>query len=176
MRDRSARGRRAVDWRLALLVVLPVAAALALWLWQHDRLGDLEAAESDDRRALDAATRVTLAWASVDHRNVDEYVETVKEGSTGAFLDEFSNTEQAMRALLEENQSVQVPTIPKDGAGILEHKAGSDTATVLIAMDATVSNKSTPEPQPREYRLRVTMTEVDGEWRVSGMEFIDAQA
>jgi Mce-associated membrane protein len=155
-----------------LAVLLPVLA-LALWLWQHDRLGDLEEAQRDDRRALDAATRVTLNLGSVDHRKADEYFETVKAGLTGAFLEDFSADEEVTRALLEDNRTVQVPTILKDGAGILEHEEGSGTAKVLIAMDATVSNKSTEQPEPRQYRLRVTMTEVDGEWRVSEMVFID---
>jgi len=173
---RTSRRLGSVRWELLVAVVVPVAAALALYLWQHDRSSELESAQRDDRAAIDAATRVTLAWASVDHRNVDEYVETVKEGSTGAFLDEFTATEQAMRALFEENQPVQVPTIPKDGVGVLEHKVGSDQATVLVAMDTTVSNKTTKEPMPREYRFRVAVTEVDGEWKVSGLEFIDAQS
>jgi Mce-associated membrane protein len=177
VRDRSWRSRLAgLRWGLVLAALVPVAAALALWLWQHDRLGDLEAAEADDRRALDAATRVTLAWATIDHTKADEYIATVQDGATGTFLSEFTEAEETLRALLEDNESVQVPTIPKDGAGLLEHKEGSDTATVLVAMDASVSNKDTEEPQPRQYRLRVTMTEVDGEWLVSNMEFIDAEA
>ena len=156
-----------------LAVLLPLAA-LALWLWQHDRLGDLEEAQSDDRRALDAATRVTLAWGTIDHTKIEEYFETVEQGATGAFLKEFTGMEQTMRALLEKNQSVQVPTIPKDGAGILEHRVGSDTATVLVAMDTTVTHKNTDEPQQRQYRFRITVTEDDGAWKVSGLEFIDA--
>jgi hypothetical protein len=38
-----------------------------------------------------------------------------------------------------------------------------------------VDNTSVKQPQPREYRLQVTVTRVDGDWLVSGMEFINAQ-
>jgi Mce-associated membrane protein len=162
-----------VDWRLGVVVVVPILLAAALLTWQWQRLDDLRTAEADDEAAVAAAKEVTLAWASVDHRKADEYVAAVKEGATGSFLEEFSASEAALRALLEDNESVQVPTIPDDGVGLVERS--DDEARVLIAMDATVDNTSVDEPQPREYRLQVTVTKVDGEWLVSGMEFIDAQ-
>lgn len=158
---------------LALLLVVPVVAAAALWRWQS---GELEAAQDrrvEDQAALTAATRETLAWASVDWRKADEYVTTVEDGATGAFLSQFQKSEPALRQLLSTNKSVQVPTIPKDGAGLLERDG--DEARVLIAMDATVTNKSTKTPQPRQYRLEVTLTKQDGDWLTSGLEFIDAR-
>jgi Mce-associated membrane protein len=162
-----------VSLRLLALVLVPVVLAAALAVWQWLELADQRAAEDDDRAAVEAATEVTLAWASVDHRRADEYVETVKEGATGAFLKEFSASENALRALLKDNKSVQVPTIPEDGVGLVERSG--DEARVLIAMDATVDNTSVKRPQPREYRLQVTVSKVEGEWLVSGMEFIDVQ-
>ena len=110
----------------------------------------------------------------MDYREADEYVETVEEGATGEFLKQFEESEDALRELLEANQSVQVPTIPEGGAGLLERDG--DQARVLIAMDATVTNKSTKTPQPRQYRLQVTLVKEDGEWLTSGLEFIDAQS
>ena len=159
---------------LGLVLVLPVAAAAGLWVWQDSERRDAEASQAEDRAALDAATRQTLAWASVDYREADEYVETVEQGATGDFLQQFQESEDALRDLLAQNQSVQVPTIPEGGAGLIERDG--DQARVLIAMDATVTNKQTRTPVPRQYRLQVTLEQVDGEWLTSGLEFIDAQA
>lgn len=159
---------------LGLALVVPVAAAAGVWQWQAAELRDAEDAEAQDRAALNAATRQTLAWASVDYRKADEYVETVEEGATGDFLKQFQESEDALRELLEANRSVQVPTIPEGGAGLLERSG--DEARVLIAMDATVTNKSARTPQPRQYRLQVTLVESDGKWLTSGLEFIDAQS
>lgn len=169
--DRSDTG--ALSRRLLLVALLPILLAAGLLVWQWQQLTDLRAAEDDDRAAVEAATEVTLAWASVDHRKADDYVESVKQGATGDFLREFSASEAALRALLKDNKSVQVPTIPEDGVGLVERSG--DEARVLVAMDATVDNTSVERPQPREYRMQVTVTKVDGEWLVSGMEFIDAQ-
>jgi Mce-associated membrane protein len=160
--------------RVTAALCLPALVAVGLWLWQdHER--DAAAAEAaEDRAALNAATLQTLNWASVDHRDVDTFVEKVKGGATGTFLQQFEESEAALRRLIGSNESVQVPTIPRGGAGLLERRGNE--ARVLIVMDAQVTNTSTETPQPRQYRLQVTVSKVDGQWRTSELEFIDEQA
>jgi Mce-associated membrane protein len=159
---------------LVLVLALPVVLAGALWFWQARELEQAEDARAEDRAAVNAATALTLAWASVDHRKVDEYVESVTSGATGDFLQEFENAEPFLRQTLKDNKSVQVPTIPKEGAALLERSG--DDARVIVAMDAAVSNKQTKRPQARQYRLQVTLQKEAGEWLVSGLEFIDEAA
>lgn len=171
VRERRA-GRGA--WLALVLLVVPVAAAVALWLWQADRADAADEARAADRAALDAATRETLTWATVDHRDIDTFVTEVKAGATGEFLEQFEQSEQALRTLIAQNESVQVPSIPKGGAALMERSGGE--ARVLVVMDAEVTNKSTETPQPRQYRLLVTMAEVDGDWKISRLEFVDEQA
>lgn len=171
--SRSVRGSRGARNLvvLALVIALPLVLAGGLWLWQARALDRAQDAEHEDRAALDAATALTLAWASVDHRKVDEYVDTVRSGATGAFRAQFEKAEPFLRQTLADNKSVQVPTIPKEGAALLERR--DDEARVIVAMDAAVSNKSTRRPQPRQYRLQVTLRKEGDQWLVSGLEFID---
>jgi Mce-associated membrane protein len=159
---------------LGFALVVPVAAAVGLWQWQASEHREAEDSRTEDQAALDAATRQTLAWASVDYREVDEYVDAVEAGATGDFLTQFQESEKTLRQLLESNKSVQVPTIPEGGVGMLERDG--DQAQVLIAMDATVTNKKASTPQPRQYRLQVSLVEEGGEWLTSGLELIDAQS
>ena len=159
---------------LGLALLVPVAAAAGLWQWQRSELDDARTSQAEDRAALNAATRETLAWASVDYRKTDEYVASVEATATGEFLQQFQESEKALRQLLATNKSVQVPTIPEGGAGLLERDG--DQARVLVAMDATVTNKASTTPQPRQYRLQLTLDKVDGEWLTSGLEFVDAQS
>jgi hypothetical protein len=35
-----------------------------------------------------------------------------------------------------------------------------------------VDNKQTADPEPRNYRLAVTLMEEEGRWLVSGLEFV----
>jgi len=158
---------------LLLALVLLIAASIVVWRIAAAQRHDAEASAAEDQAALDAARRETLAWADVDYRKADQYVSTVESGSTGDFLQQFQKSEKGTRYLLRLNRSVQVPSIPQDGVGLVEREG--NTARVLIAMDATVSNKNTKKPQPRQYRLQVTMTKVGGQWKTSGLEFVNAQ-
>ena len=157
-----------------LTLLLPVVVAAGLWVWQTRELRSAERARAEDRAAVNAATALTLAWASVDHREVDDYVERVEGGATGPFLEQFRQAEPLLRETLVENRSVQVPTIPRDGAALLERSG--DEARVIVAMDAVVSNRRTAQPQARPYRLQVTLQKVGDRWLVSGLEYIDAVA
>jgi Mce-associated membrane protein len=67
-----------------------------------------------------------------------------------------------------------VPTVPEGGVALLERD--DDQARVLVAMDAAVTNKSAKRPQPRQYRLQVELTRTEGEWLISGLEFIDGRS
>jgi Mce-associated membrane protein len=167
------RSRRTTGLALVALLV-PVVLTAVLWVTQSRQVAAAEDVRAEDRAALDAATRETLNWASVDYRKVDDFVDTVKEGATGTFLQQFQQSETALRTLINQNKSVQVPTIPKDGAALLERRGNE--ARVLIVMDANVTNKSATTPQPRQYRLQVTVSKVDGRWLTSNLELVDATA
>jgi Mce-associated membrane protein len=158
----------------AVALVALVAAAATLWRWQAHELAVLQQGRADDAAAVTAATLETSTWAHVDYRKADEYFAAVERGATGTFLNQFKASVPATKQLLAANKSVQVPTIPKDGAALMERKGS--TAKVLIAMDATVTNKSTTKPQPRQYRLQVTLTKAGGRWLISDLGFIDAQS
>ncbi len=167
----SPRAPGVVRTALALLaVLLPAVSGVALWAWQNNEHGSAVAARDADRAAVKAATAEVLAWASVDYRKIDDYFVSVEKGATGKFLEEFKQSEKPLRSLLAENKSIQVPTIPKDGAGLLERRG--DTARVVVALDASVSNTSSKSPQPRQYRLQLTLVRVDGRWLTNNLELV----
>ena len=173
----SGRGLRVVAIVVAL--VLPLVAAVVVWRWQAHRLDEQQAAAASDRAALDAATRETLAWATVDYRKVDDYVARVQAGATGRFLSQFKASEKALEALVTSNRSVQVPTIPQNGAGLIcgaTERCDQGDAQALVAMDATVTNKSSKTPVPRQYRLKITLDQTGGDWKIENLEFVDAQS
>ncbi|HSV41261.1 MAG TPA: hypothetical protein VLI04_21040 [Nocardioidaceae bacterium] len=154
-----------------LLVLLPLVVGVAVWYLADGQRDDAEAARDEDRAAVSAATLEVLNWADVDYQALDPYFETVKEGATGDFLKEFTETEETLRQGLVENQSVQVPTIPKNGAALLERDG--DVARVVVAFDAVVTNLATKgKPQPRQYRMQVTLRKVDGDWLTEKLEFV----
>ncbi len=153
-----------------LAVLLPLAVGGGVWSWQHDRHDRAVSARDEDRAAVRAATRLVSRWATVDYRELDGYFEGVLAGATGQFKDEFDQTQQVIRDGLTSEESVQVPTIPKGGAGLLERDG--DRARVVVTIDAVVTNKSTETPQPRQYRMVVTLQKVRGAWLTSKLEVV----
>ena len=72
---------------------------------------------------------------------------------------------------MTENESIQVPTIPRNGVALLERKG--DEAAVIVAIDAVVTNLATKgRPQPRQYRMKATMERVEGQWLISKLEYV----
>lgn len=160
------------------LVLVAVLAAAGLLVWAQLRYVDARDSAEADEAAMRAARAGVLAWGAVDHADVEGYIERVEQIADGEFLAQFEQSEVALRELVEENRSVQVPTVPDDGVGLFERIG--DTARVLVVMDATVTNrtieKSGEGPQQRQYRLLLTMTEAGDQWRISGLEIVDARA
>lgn len=155
----------------AVLLLLPVVAGASLYLWQDSERDSAVVAEQHDEDALRAATQQVLTWARVDYQELDAYFTAVKAGATGEFLDQFEQTESTLRQGLTENQSVQVPTIPRNGVALLERNG--DQARVIVAIDAVVTNLTTQgKPQPRQYRMQATMQETDGKWLISKLEYV----
>ena len=63
------------------------------------------------------------------------------------------------------------------GQAMQQAKAGleavsDDAAQALVAVSVLTSNAGTPDPQPRYWRLRVYVTQVDDQVRVSNVEFV----
>ena len=156
----------------ALLVVCGLVLLLtaALLVWQARAASDLAQDRELDSEAVAAARAQTMDWASVDFRDAEAYVETVKANATGDFLDKFEKTDETLVNLIVTNKSKQVPTVPPGGVGLIEREG--DTARVVVALDATVTNISTPEPAPRQYRLMLTLHRVDGQWRTAQLELV----
>ena len=169
-----SRSRPWVAWVTLVALLVPVGVSFAVWRTQAARAEEVRAGRALDREALEAARRETLVLTSIDYRRADEYAAAVERGSTGAFLAEFKKTEKDAVAFIKRNRSVQVPTIPEGGIALLERRG--DEAQLIVAMDVQVTNSSAEKPQRSDYRLRVTMSKVDGRWRISDMEPVNAQA
>jgi Mce-associated membrane protein len=152
------------------IVLLPPVLGAGVFAWQHHEHDRAEAAKQLDADAVRAATLEVQNWAAVDYRKLDSYFKLVEGGATGKFLQEFTQTEPTLREGLTKNKSVQVPTIPKNGAGLLERDGNN--ARVVVAFDAVVTNISTKGPQPRQYRMQVTLQKVGGRWLTDNLEFV----
>lgn len=161
-------GRRPQIVRAVLVVTLVaavVAAGLLGWRWHGQVQLDREHAA-----AMAAARQLTVNFISISAATVDQDLQRITAGATGEFKDEFTRGATQVRAAVVENAVESRGTVLRTGlvSGDL------DSATVLVAVDATVRNLKAPQGRPSHYRIQVDLVkdpQVDA-WLVARLQFI----
>lgn len=120
----------------------------------------------------DAARAETLAFLTVDYRDMDPLIEEVLDGATGEFAEEYAQAREELEASAEEERSVSTGEVRAVGVAELDKRS----AVVYVAADGEVENRSTSgEPQVRPYRFELTMVREDGRWLTSGLRILGSQ-
>ena len=88
--------------------------------------------------------------------------------TTGEFHDPYPQQADTLQQLVSDSDVTSVGKA--SSAGLVSYT--SDQAVTLVAVSATVQNKQSPKPQPRVYRMRLTLQRSDAGWLVSNMEFV----
>jgi Mce-associated membrane protein len=150
---------------VVVLVVLALAGLAGERAYTWKNLHDDEEAR---RAAVAAASAEVRGLLSISATTSDEDVAALLAGATADFRSELESQADRLRTELSENDVVATGSI--DSAAVSAF--GGDSATVIMAASGTVDNKQTADPEPRNYRLEVTLVEEDGRWLVSGLEFV----
>jgi Mce-associated membrane protein len=158
----------------ALSTILKVAAILAIcacggaggyMLWQ-----DRDTAKHA-RRAADvvaSAKQGVVNMTSMDFNKAKEDVQRVLDGSTGEFRDEFQRRAEDFTSVVQQSKVVTLGTVTAAGIeSIDEH-----SASVLVSATSLITNSTGAEDEPRPLRLRVTMTDDGGRYKISKVEMV----
>ena len=106
---------------------------------------------------------------SLDYTKAQDDVQRVIDSSTGEFKDDFKNRAKDFIAVVEQSKAVTEGTI--NGAAVESMKAGS--AVVLVSATSRVTNSPPGKDQPpRMWRLRVTIADVRGQYKMSKVEYV----
>lgn len=152
------------------VVVLAVILAGALGAggyagWKHYQHRQDEQARN---AAVSAAKTTVSNFMSISTKTVDHDLNRVLAGATGDFKTQFKNgMGQTKTAVVENKVTAKAHVL---WAGVVSSKRRS--ATVLVAMDATVRNTNAPKGRLAHYRVKVTMAEQNGKWLVSELQFV----
>ncbi|MBC2642278.1 MULTISPECIES: hypothetical protein [unclassified Rhodococcus (in: high G+C Gram-positive bacteria)] len=150
----------------AVVIVALVAAAVVLLL-------DLRSArERDDRRQafVDTARQTVLNLTTIHPETAKEDVDRIIAGASGQFLEEFQGREDPFVGVVQDaNVTTEGEVIE---AGVENGTETSISANVLVAARTMVSSKEQPDPSPRDFRMRVTISDVDGKLTASKVEFV----
>ncbi|GAB2860521.1 hypothetical protein [Nocardioides pacificus] len=164
------RGPTDRTWRriiVALAVLaLGLAAAVGFEAWQGRDEGGLAEQHREVARAAEAET---VAFLSVDHRDMDAAIDKVLDGATGDFKKDYAARREEIIEAATLNKSISTGEVVALGVGEMD----DDSALVYVAANSEVSNTSTDgTKQPRYYRLQLDMTLVDGRWLASDVKFV----
>lgn len=161
-------------FNLALLVLgLAFGATLAVLLTRGSQAlpGETEA-EQRSQLYVDvsrAATAQVQAFLGVDHENLDAQAQTVLDGATGDFKQQYEAELDNIKESATDQQSTAVPTVLEVGISDID----ATSATVFVAANTQVTSKATQgETKTVPWRIQLDMVSEGGRWLTSGLQFV----
>ncbi|WP_341924080.1 hypothetical protein [Nocardioides psychrotolerans] len=154
-----------------LVVVLLVACGVGGYaaFREHDNRAAAQAEQERYGEVLEAARRMAVAFVNIDYRTPEDSFEAVADNATGEFLEQYEGSSESLVDLLTTNESVMTGAVRSAAVTGLD----ADSATVIVATNGSVSNVSSNDEQTaRDFRLRLDLLLVDGEWRTNNLEFV----
>lgn len=147
-----------------VLVALLVVAAVAAGVFSAVQLRGTDSRQEDRDALLSTARQAAVAFTSYDHTDLDGSFAAVLALSTEDFSKQFTAASDQLRpVILDKKASAKGEVL---GVGIERYEQGDDTASVLVATDATVTNSEFPKGALQRFRLRVTLERGDAAWQV----------
>ncbi|WP_405181170.1 twin-arginine translocation pathway signal [Nocardia sp. NBC_01377] len=158
---------RAEPWMvllaLAVLVSVATATTLAVRQYQPDR----ETGEDAARSAVAAASEGTVALLSYGPNTLDRDFASAKGHLTGDFLTYYSQFTQQIVAPAAKQKAVET-TAAVVRAAVSDLKP--DSAVVLVFINQTTTSADKPDPAMAASSVRVSLTKIDDDWRISSFD------
>lgn len=159
--DRRWGRRLRIGGVLAVFIAALASSGFMGWqLWQEKQVAQAS------QQAQQAAVTYAQILTSIDSAKVDENFAQVLDGSTGEFKDMYSQSSVQLRQLLIDNKATAHGVVLDSAV----QSASKDKVVVLLFVDQSVSNTSVPDPRVDRSRIKMTMENVDGQWRASKVE------
>lgn len=153
--------------KVAAVLLIIGFAAFSMYAVFHHR----DAVRYQQRQAayVAGAKQGVTNMISLDYTKAQEDVQRVIDSATGEFKDDFKNRAKDFIAVVEQSKAVTEGTI--NGAAVESMKG--DSAVVLVSATSRVTNSPPGKDQPpRMWRLRVTIADVGGQYKMSKVEYV----
>lgn len=162
---RLARGA-ASRWP-AIVMAVCVAGSSAFVgheLWERHQMDSYDSMRAE---YLQTAKDGVVSLTTVNSKTADADIKRLLSKSSGTFKTDFSSRSGSYTQIVKEAQVSSKGTILS--AGI--EKIDSSSATILVAAHAEVTNENATDPEGRDYRFRVVVT--NGEpMTISKVDFV----
>ncbi|MGQ0776069.1 MAG: hypothetical protein ACT4NY_16875 [Pseudonocardiales bacterium] len=163
-------GPRRSRWYLAVLIGLTAVALVFILLglvfgW---RLIQSDTVQARREVVLQTARQAADNLTTINYRTADRDVQELLDASIEEFPAQFGISGPAFVDVVKQTKLVSTSEITS--AGI--ERVDEQTARVLVAVKASVSDAATPRGTQRNYRMGVELVLTEGRWLVSNVEFI----
>jgi len=153
-------------FKVAAIVLICVLVGITGYMaWQ-----DHEATDRTQRAAkfVAGARQGIINMTSLDFNRAKEDVQRVIDSSTGQFRDDFQQRAKDFTSVVEQSKVTTQGTV---NAAALESMDGN-SASVLVSATSKITNAAGAKDEPRVFRLRVTVTEDGGQYKMSKVDFV----
>jgi Mce-associated membrane protein len=134
-------------------------------MWQ-----DHEGSERAQRAAnfVAGARQGIINMTSLDFNRAKDDVQRVIDSSTGQFRDDFQQRAKDFASVVEQSKVVTQGTVSSAALESMDEHS----ASVLILATSKITNAAGAKDEPRVFRLRVTVTEDGGQFKMSKVDFV----
>jgi Mce-associated membrane protein len=153
---------------LAVAMAVLVLGAVVVGGFAGRRLLDARHDQAAGDDAVAAASQLAVNFTTLDYQSFDRDSGRVLAGATGQFRAEFSGQSAELKKLVTANKAVSKGKVLS--AGLVSHD--SDSARVLLVVDADVTNSSATTPVPRHYRMQVDLSRAGTRWLANQLQFV----
>jgi len=150
----------------AIILILGFAGASGYMVWKHQ-----DATRQQQRTAalVAGAKQGVINLTSLNFDRAKEDVQRVIDSSTGEFRDQFQQRAADFIRVVQESKAVTEGTV---NAAAIESMNGN-SAVVLVSATSQVTNSPPGKDEPpKVWRLRVTVTDVGGQYKMSKVEYV----
>jgi Mce-associated membrane protein len=171
--SKPARSRRrvrlpplSVTWKAAVIILIcAFVGASGYMVWQRN-----ETTERNQRTAnfIAGARQGVVNMFSLDFNRSKEDVQRVIDSSTGQFRDDLQQRAKDFTTVVEQSKVVTQGTV---NAAAVQSIDGN-SALVLVAASSQITNAAGAKDERRNWRLKVTVTDDGGQYKMSKLEFV----
>ena len=149
----------------AILFICAFSGVSGYMVWQ-----DHETTERAQREAnfKAGARQGVINMTSLDFNRAKEDVQRLLDSSTGEFRDDFQQRAKDFASVVEQSKVVTQGTVNATALESMDERS----ASVLVLATSRITNAAGAKDEPRLWRLRVTVTEEGGQYKMSKLEFV----
>ena len=156
---------------IGIALALGVAGSLVLagvCGWLGYRAYQARAADQTRQSFIDVGKQGAINLTTVDYTHAEVDVKRILDSATGQFYDEFSSRSGPFVDVVQKTQSKSSGTVTEAGV----ESMNSDEGQVLVAVTVTTATGGAPDPQPRYWRMRLTVRKTDDGAKIAKVDFV----